>query len=226
LYNKEFAVKPAGPEDTMTLIKTLLFVAATALSASVLAEEAAAKPDIAAGQTTAAICGACHGATGMSVAPTFPNLAGQHYDYIVKQLTNFRVAPGATVAQRENAQMAGMAAGLTETQIHDVAAYFSSQKSVPGTARNKESAEFGRLIYRGGIPSKGVAACAGCHGPAGAGIPGQFPRLSGQWADYAEAQLVAFRQGTRKNNAMMANVAARLSDTEIKAVSDYISGLR
>jgi cytochrome c553 len=95
-----------------------------------------------------------------------------------------------------------------------------------GTAKNKASIELGQKIYRGGIASKQVAACAGCHAPNGVGIPAQYPRLSGQWAEYTEAQLVAYRQGDRKNSAQMTGIASRMSDAEIKAVADYIAGLR
>ncbi|CAN5452064.1 c-type cytochrome [soil metagenome] len=212
----------------MGLMKTMLLLGLAVISATTFAQEAAAprKPDIAKGQAGAAVCAACHGATGQSAAPTFPNLACQQYDYIVKQLHNFKVKDGQTVAERDNAQMAPIAASLSEDQVHDLAAFFSAQKIAASSARgDKASVDLGRSIFRGGIAAKGVAACAACHGPAGAGIPGQFPRLSGQWADYTEAQLTAFRQGARKNNAVMTDVASRLSDVEIKAVADYVAGL-
>jgi cytochrome c553 len=184
------------------------------------------KPDIARGQAAAAVCMACHGADGNSPSAAFPKLAGQHYDYIVKQLNNFKVKPGATKAERENTQMAPFAASLSEQQIRDLAAFYAAQKKQPAVARNKDSYELGKQIYRAGIAAKNVPACAACHGPAAAGIPAQYPRLGGQWAEYTEAQMIAFRQGTRLNNAVMSAVAARMSDAEIKAVSDYIAGLR
>lgn len=217
-----------GLMKTMRLLGLAVIVSALA-GQQVAAQEAAAgprKPDIAKGQAGAAVCAACHGATGQAAAATFPNLAGQQYDYIVKQLHNFKVKEGQSVAERDNPQMTPVASALSEDQIHDLAAFFSAQKIATSSARgDKASVDLGRSIFRGGIASKGVAACAACHGPAGSGIPGQFPRLSGQWADYTEAQLTAFRQGTRKNNAVMNDIAGRLSDVEIKAVADYVAGL-
>jgi len=184
------------------------------------------KPDIARGQGAAAVCMACHGADGNSPSAAFPKLAGQHYDYLIKQLNNFKVKPGAAKAERDNAQMASFAAALNEQQMRDLAAFYSAQKIQPAVAKNKDTYELGKQIYRAGIAAKNVPACAACHGPAAAGMPGQYPRLGGQWPEYTEAQMVAFRQGTRHNNAVMTAVAARMSDTEIKAVSDYIAGLR
>lgn len=183
------------------------------------------KPDPARGQAAAGVCAACHGAVGQSAAATFPNLAGQQYDYIVKQLHNFKVQDGKQAADRDNPQMQPIAQSLQEQQVRDLAAFFSMQKIALSSARNQDTLELGRSIFRGGIAAKNVAACAACHGPAGAGIPGQFPRLAGQWADYTEAQLLAFRQGTRHNNAIMTDIASRLSDAEIKAVADYVAGL-
>ena len=210
----------------MSFMKLTMSALMLAASVGAAAQQTAPRPDPAKGQVAAAVCAACHNADGNSAAPTFPKIAGQHYDYIVKQLNNFKVQPGATAAERENGQMLGFASMLNDEQIRDVAAYFSSQKLEPATANNKDTFELGRKIFRAGIPAKGVAACAGCHGPSGAGIPGQYPRVMGQWAEYTESQLVGFRQGTRKNNSTMTDVAARLSDAEIKAVADYIAGLR
>jgi cytochrome c553 len=129
-------------------------------------------------------------------------------------------------AERANAVMAGFAATLSDDDMRNVAAWYASQKLKPSAARNKDTVELGQKIYRGGIAAKSVPACAGCHSPNGAGIPAQYPRLGGQYAEYTEAQLVGFRQGVRKNNAQMTAIAARMSDVEIKAVSDYIAGLR
>ena len=205
---------------------TMSAILATA-GASVLAQQAPAVPDPAKGQSTATtICAACHAPNGNAIAPTFPKLAGQHYDYLVKQLANFKVQPGAQAADRENAQMLGFASMLTDEQARDVAAYFAGQKLEPAAATNKTTFALGQQIYRAGVAAKGVGACAGCHGPTGAGIPGQYPRIGGQWPEYVEAQLTAFRQGVRKNNPTMADVAGRLSDSEIKAVADYVAGLR
>ncbi len=211
----------------MKFTKLTMLALMAAASAGAVAQQAPATPDPTKGQAMATtVCVACHAADGNAIAPTFPKLAGQHYDYIVKQLTNFKVQPGAQAPERDNAQMLGFASMLTEDQVRDVAAYFSSQKLQPASAANKDSAELGQKIFRAGIASKGVAACAGCHGPNGGGIPGQYPRIGGQWSEYAEAQLTAFRQGVRKNNPTMADIAGRLSDVEIKAVADYVAGLR
>jgi len=188
--------------------------------------KAPAKPDAAKGSNIAnQVCGGCHGADGNSVAPANPKLAGQHPEYLVKQLNNFKVQPGAQRAERENAIMAGFAGALSAEDMANVSAYYAQQKPKIGAAKNKASLELGQKIYRGGIAEKNVPACAGCHSPNGAGIPSQYPRLSGQHAEYTESQLVAFRGGVRKNNQQMMTISARLSDAEIKAVSDYIAGL-
>ena len=209
------------------VMKSALIVAALACATfNASAQNALQKPDAARGKATAAVCAACHGADGNAAAPAFPKLAGQHYDYIVKQLHNFKVKPGAAKAERDNAQMLPFASALSEQQILDVAAYFSTQPLQPAVAKNKDSYELGKKIYRAGIASKNVAACASCHGANGAGIPGQYPRLAGQWPEYSEAQLIAFRQGTRTNNPVMTEIAQRLSDAEIKAIADYTAGLR
>jgi cytochrome c553 len=178
-------------------------------------------------QIVTQVCAVCHGSDGNSTTPINPNLAGQHPEYIFKQLANFK-AQGGKPAERENAVMAGMAANLSADDMSNLAAYFASQKLIPRGARDPELAKLGQAIYRGGILARGVAACASCHGPNGAGIPAQFPRLSGQYAEYTEAQLKAFRVGERANdpNRIMRMVAAKLSDREIKAVSEYVGGLR
>jgi cbb3-type cytochrome c oxidase subunit III len=202
-------------------------VVATAFAASVAVQAQPAKPDLQKGsQIAQQVCVACHGADGNSPTPANPNLAGQHADYLYKQLTEFKVKEGETTARRANAIMAGFAAGLSEADMRNVAAYFASQEQKPTAAKNREWVELGQKIYRAGIADKGVPACAGCHSPNGAGIPAQYPRLQGQYAEYTESQLVAFRQGQRLNSAQMTTIAERLSDREIKAVSDYIAGLR
>jgi len=189
--------------------------------------QAPGKPDPKKGSEIAGqVCAACHGADGNSPTPANPKLAGQHADYLVKQLTNFKVKPGAKEPERNNAVMGAFAAQLSADDMRNVAAFYASQALTPAAARDKALVELGRNIYRAGIAAKGVPACAGCHGPSGAGIPAQYPRLQGQYAEYTESQLTGFRQGARANNASMTTIAARLSDTEIKAVSDYIAGLR
>jgi len=185
-----------------------------------------AKPDLARGQAIATqVCAACHAADGNSPGGAYPKLAGQHAEYLYKQLVDFKAQPGKTPA-RNNPIMAGMVAALNEQDMRNVSAYFASQTEKPGVARNKDTVPLGEKIYRGGIAEKGVPACASCHGPTGAGMPSQYPRLSGQWAEYTEAQLIAFRNETRGNNVPMHTIGGRLSDKEIKAVSDYVAGLR
>lgn len=187
--------------------------------------------DASAGQTKAAACGACHGADGNSAAPTFPRLAGQNAKYIYKQLTNFKAGV------RVNATMQGMAAGLSEQDMADVAAYFSSQKNGVDLAK-PTYVKAGETLYRGGNPKVGMAPCSGCHGPAGVGNEfAGFPRIGGQHADYLKKQLLAWRAAGRGDittddlkrandpNMMMEMVAAKLSDENIEALSSYISGL-
>jgi cytochrome c553 len=154
-------------------------------------------------------------------------LAGQHADYTMKQLLNFRSLDGKT-AERVNAVMAGMVASLSASDMRNLAAYFEAQKRKPRAARDPELAKLGQAIYRGGIQARNVAACTGCHGPNGTGMPAQFPRLAGQFPEYTTAQLRAFRTGERANdpNRMMRLVAEKLSDKEIAALSEYIAGLR
>jgi len=199
----------------------LLFSGATAA-------QAPAKPDAAKGQGIAAqVCAACHAADGNSPLAANPKLAGQFYDYLHKQLVNFK-PQGDKKAARDNAVMAGMVANLSAADLQNVASYFASQKLKPAMAKDKELAAQGQKIYRGGNAATGVAACAGCHGPSGAGIPAQYPRISGQFPEYIEAQLKAFRAGVRANdpNGMMRGVAARMTDREIQAVAEYAAGLR
>ncbi|MES2089769.1 MAG: c-type cytochrome [Pseudomonadota bacterium] len=183
--------------------------------------KAATKPDLAAGEAKAtAVCIACHAADGSRGAPTFPILQGQHPDYLVKQLTEFKSG------KRKNAVMSGMAGMLSPEDMTNIAAFYASKKAKDGFAKNKETVALGEKIYRGGLAKKSVPACAGCHSPNGAGIPAQYPRLAGQHADYVKAQLTAFRQGDRTNAPMMTSISSILSDKEIDALADYIAGLR
>ena len=173
------------------------------------------------------VCASCHSEDGNSALPANPVLAGQHSDYTLKQLQNFRPRDGKP-AERPNAVMAGMVANLSADDLRNLAAYFEQQKPRLRAARGPDLVRLGQAIYRGGIPAKSVAACTACHGPNGSGIPAQFPRLAGQFAEYTSAQLRAFRGGERANdpNRMMRAVAEKLSDREIAAVSEYIAGLR
>lgn len=165
-------------------------------------------------------CVACHGAAGNSTITQNPKLASQHEAYLRKQLADFKTP------QRNNPVMSPIAKALTEDEMKNIAAYLDKQAGKPGAAKNKDTVEFGKKIYRAGIAEKNVPACAGCHGPNGAGIPAQFARLGGQHQDYSAAQLTAFRVGTRKNSTQMVTIAKRLSDDEIQAVADYIAGLK
>jgi cytochrome c553 len=205
-----------------------LAIAAAALPSIAAAQGAAAKPDPAKGQQIAnQVCVACHAADGNSTLPANPKIAGQFAEYLHKQLANFKPA-GDKKAERDNAVMAGMVANLSEEDMRNLAAYYASQKLKPETARDKDLAAQGRKLYRGGNLATGVPACSGCHGPDGAGMPSQYPRISGQFAEYTEAQLRAFKSGARANdaNGMMRGVAARMSDAEIRAVAEYVAGLR
>jgi len=188
----------------------------------------AAAQDAAKGQAIASqVCVACHMADGNSAQPENPKLAGQFPEYLHKQLTNFKPQGGAK-AERENPIMAGMVANLSDADMRNVSAFYAGQKLRPAAAQDKDLAALGQKIYRAGNPKTTVAACAGCHGPTGAGIPKQYPRIAGQFAQYIEAQLKAFRSGARANdpNGMMRGVAARMTDQEIKAVAEYTAGLR
>jgi len=164
-------------------------------------------------------CITCHGPKGQSAVGTWPKLSAQHAAYTAKQLKNFKEGT------RANPIMMGMAATLTEQDMQNIAAYLVKQPVSQGVAQDKNTIELGQSIYRGGIAAKGVPACAACHSPTGAGIPSQYPRLGGQWAEYTNAQLLAFREGVRKNSTQMTAIASKLSDLEMKAVSDYMAGL-
>jgi len=209
--------------------RMLAAVAATGLLwAGLAAAQGTANPDLAKGEQLAKqVCVACHAADGNSPTPANPKLAGQHAGYLYKQLANFK-AQGGKKAARENAIMSGMVAGLSDADMQALAAHYASQTLRPAVAGDKNLAAQGQKIWRGGIAEKSVAACAGCHGPDGAGIPVQYPRLGGQFAEYLDAQLKLFRAGGRANDpgGMMRGVAARMSDEEIKAVAEYAAGLR
>jgi cytochrome c553 len=209
--------------------RALALAAAAALAWPALAgAQGAAKPDPAKGQAIAGqVCAACHAADGNSVIAANPKLAGQIPEYLHKQLTNYKPR-GGKKAERDNAVMAGMVAALSDADMRNVAAFYAAQKLKPEVAKNKDLAAQGQKIYRGGNLATGVAACSGCHGPDGAGMPSQYPRIAGQFAEYVEAQLKAFKSGARANdpNGMMRGVAARMSDPEIKAVAEYVAGLR
>jgi len=165
-------------------------------------------------------CVSCHGAGGNSTISVNPKLAGQHEGYLYKQLVNF------TTADRNQAVMTTYAKMLTDEEKHNVAAWLATQAEKPGAAKNKDTVELGKKIYRGGIAERSVPACASCHGAAGAGIPVQYPRIAGQHQDYTVAQLALFKANGRKNSPQMSVIAKRMSDDEMKAVADYVAGLK
>ena len=209
----------------MKLLASLL--TAAVLAAPVFSAFAAgdapkvAKPDLVKGEASyTAVCAACHGADGNSAIAVNPTLAQQHPEYLVKQLQEFKSG------KRNNAVMKGFATRLTEEGVENLACWVDCKPARAGWARDEGLVALGERICRGGIGDRNVAACAGCHSPNGAGIPAQYPRLSGQHADYTVAQLNTFRDGTRANSTQMTQVAAKLNDKEIKAVADYIAGLR
>jgi cytochrome c553 len=209
------------------MVRSALIVA-TFAAGTAFAADPMPKVDLAKGQKIAAeVCATCHGADGNSIGPANPKLAGQIPEYLSKQLMNFR--PGKdNKADRVNNIMAVFATQLSPEDMRSLAAFYANQKLVPEKATDKASIELGQKIFRGGIAEKSVPACASCHGPSGVGVPAQYPLLGGQYAEYIEAQLKAFRSGERANdpNRMMRMTAARLSDHEIRAVSNYIAGLR
>ena len=192
-----------------------------AAGASHAAEPATSAPQPAKGAAiSTSVCAACHTNDGSRGSAANPIIQGQHPDYLVKQLAEFKAG------KRDNAVMKAMASPLSESDMKNVAAFYAGKQPKPGFAKNKDLVSLGEKIYRGGIGDRSVPACSGCHGPSGAGMPAQYPRLAGQHADYVEGQLVAFRGGERRNNPTMAAIAAKLNDREIKAVADYVAGLR
>ena len=215
----------------MKLISDLILAAVLASMAFVSSAQEAkpaqkveatmAKPDLAKGEASyTAVCAACHGADGNSGVPANPKLSQQHPQYLIKQLQEFKSG------KRNNAVMKGFATALSEDDMRNIAYWLASKSAKPGFAKDKALVALGERIYRGGVAERQIAACSGCHSPNGAGIPAQYPRVSGQHADYTMAQLSAFREGSRRNSVPMGNVAAKLNDREIRAVSDYIAGLR
>lgn len=206
----------AAPRPFAALALALSLGAATAADPP----KPAFKPDLAKAQKLAEPCLACHTADGSRGAPANPILQGQHADYLFKQLTEFKSG------KRKNPVMQGMVGPLSEDDMRNLAALYAGKSAKPGFAKSKDTVKAGEALYRGGNMASKVPACSGCHGPSGSGIPAQYPRLAGQHADYAEAQLNAFKSGARANGPMMAAIAAKMSEREIKAVADYMAGLR
>ena len=205
-----------------------LLLAATAAQAQ---DKAAAQPDMAkAKQTAEQVCAACHGADGNSQIPANPKLAGQHAEYLLKQLRNFKSQDGKP-AERVNGIMGGMVAALSDDDMKGLAAHFASQEQKPESAKNKASIELGQRLWRAGDLKRGIPACAACHGPSGHGVPGPtYPRLAGQHAQYTADMLRRYRSGEVHGrgdnaNAVMSGVAQQLTDQEIEALATYIEGL-
>jgi cytochrome c553 len=211
------------------MIRTTALAVLTAACFSVFAaDEAKVKPDLAkARKIVETVCIACHGVDGNSLLPANPILAGQGSAYLFKQLTDFKAADGKPAA-RNNAIMAGMTATLSSDDMKNLALYFWQQKRKPAMASDENLVAAGRIIWRKGDFDRGIPACAGCHGATGAGVPAQYPRLAGQHAEYTELQLKNFRSEERSNDPQkaMRTIADKFSDKQIKAVADYIAGLR
>ena len=204
----------------LTMFAAVYFAADAPVPAAAAAPQVT-KPDLVRGEASfTAVCASCHGADGNSGTPVNPKLSQQHPEYLVKQLQEFKSG------KRKNAVMAVFATALSEDDMKNIAYWAASKKSKPGFAKDKELVSLGERIYRGGIADRQVAACAGCHSPTGAGIPAQYPRLAGQHAEYTATQLTSFRDGIRKNSLQMNQVAAKLNDREIRALADYVAGLR
>ena len=207
----------------MVVLSSLaLSVSAAGADSGVADNSAGGFGDTAKGEAIAKqICAVCHGTDGNSPLAMNPNLAAQHSEYLYKQLLNFKSST------RTNAIMTGMTVSLSDDDLRNLAAYYASMPARRMTAQDMNLVTLGQDLYRGGIPEKGVAACSACHSPDGSGIPPQYPRVSGQHAEYTATQLRAFRSGDRDNddNRMMRMIAERLSENEIEALAEYISGL-
>jgi len=200
-------------KNLISLVVLMAFVGA--------AGSVTAAGNAASGKNKSAVCAGCHGVDGNSAAPNFPKLAGLDAQYSAKQLVDFK--SGA----RKDPVMAGMAAGLSKKDMDDLGAYYASQKRSTGTTSVSAAAlKKAERLYRGGDAKNGIAACMSCHGPGGAGIPPRFPAVSGQHAVYSQKQLMDFKTGTRSNDGeIMTRMAFRLSEAEIKAVSEYMASL-
>lgn len=205
----------------MKLIATFALVASASLAAYATTAPVA-KPDLKKGQASfEQICSACHGPNGNSPAPDFPNLAGQHPAQIIKQIHDYKSG------KRVNEIMSPMAMTLaTDEDVRNVAHWIAAQKPAVGISKNKELAAQGAKIYRGGLADRKIAACSGCHGVNGAGIPAQYPRVAGQYVEYLTIQLQAFRDGVRRNSPEMKGIAAKMTDVEMKAVAEYMASMK
>ena len=171
------------------------------------------------------LCAACHASDGNSVIPSNPILAGQHYSYLKNQLNYFQVKEGESKAKRENAVMLGIASGLSSDDIDNLSAYYSQQTIKPSYASNIELAKAGEVVYKAGDNNRGIPSCSSCHGPRGLGVPGQFPRISGQHATYTASTLKSYKNGSRANNNQMMEISSRLTEGQINALAEYLAGL-
>ena len=208
-------MKPAAIASAIALA-----LAAAALPATAQ-EEPAAEAPMSKGQEIFVTCSACHGETGTSMIPLYPSLAGQHPEYLMSQFLAFKKGV------RQDESMQPFADMTSEEDAREAIAWVTSQKpNVPEATVSAEDAALGERIFRGGIVDRRIPSCAACHGPDGSGIAVQYPRIAGQGADYTSKQLTAFRDGTRTTNQVMTDVAAKMNDKEIKAVSNYIASLR
>jgi cytochrome c553 len=207
----------------LTAIAAIGFLLTTAVSAADPKEPATPKADPAKGQAIAnGVCAACHGVDGNSPLPANPSLAGQHPEYIYKQLLNFKSS------ERKNAVMSAMVTSLSQEDMRNLAAYYSNQRPRQGASQDAKMVLAGQKLYRGGDMTSGVAACAACHSPDGSGIPAQYPRLKGQNVEYTVSQLKAFRSGERANDSsmVMRTIASRMTDKQIDSVAEYVSALK
>lgn len=196
----------------------LVLVGASCISGAAIAYAAG---NAKAGASLSITCVGCHGAGGNSTNPMWPKLASQHEDYIAKQLADFKAG------RRKDPMMSGMVATLTPKQMSDLGAYFASQKMTTVRATKPALAKKGEQLYRGGNTKTGVAACVACHGPTGKGVPPAYPAVSGQAMAYTKKQLLAFKNGSRKNDGgIMQAVATRMTTAEINAVAAYMEGLK
>ena len=211
-------MKPVISFAASLISAALLTAAGSAVAATPAAAPAA--PDLEKGKAAFVSCAACHSADGNSTIATNPVLAQQHPEYIIKQLKEFKEN------KRKGTVMNGMAAPLSDDDMRNIAYFVHSQKAKPQAATNKDTLALGEKIWRGGIAARGVPACAACHSPNGAGMPIKYPRLGGQHAGYTELQLKEFRDGIRTNDKVMPEVVNGMNDAQIKAVADYIQGLR
>jgi len=204
----------------MRINNLVLLISSLVFTSAIAAEDKAEVNGSAVEQTATNVCAACHGADGNSAIAMNPKLAGQHSDYLYKQLKNFKEG------DRANAIMALQAQSLSDKDMRALAVYYASHKPNLAKAKTNGEGSLGERIYRGGISETKVPACAACHGANGEGIPKIFPRLSAQHSAYTLKQLKTFRTGDRANGPMMQSIAAKMTEAEMEAVADYIQGLR